>query len=82
MTKNIEDYPMILTAVHLSEILMVSKPTAYELMEQKSFPLIKLGRSKRVLRDKFQLADAATSEQLIKPEVRSGHINELLTSLT
>ncbi|MFJ7310017.1 helix-turn-helix domain-containing protein [Peribacillus frigoritolerans] len=53
MTKNIEDYPMILTAVHLSEILMVSKPTAYELMEQKAFPLIKLGRSKRVLRDEF-----------------------------
>ncbi|MGG0412578.1 helix-turn-helix domain-containing protein [Peribacillus simplex] len=53
MTKNIEDYPMILTAVHLSEILMVSKPTAYELMEQKSFPLIKLGFSKRVLRDEF-----------------------------
>lgn len=53
MTKNIEDYPMVLTAVHLSEILMVSKPTAYELMEQKSFPLIKLGRSKRVLRDEF-----------------------------
>ncbi|MCK2018972.1 helix-turn-helix domain-containing protein [Peribacillus frigoritolerans] len=53
MTKNIEDYPMILTAVHLSEILMVSKPTAYELMEQVSFPLIKLGRSKRVLRDEF-----------------------------
>lgn len=53
MHKNIEDYPMILTAVHLSEILMVSKPTAYELMEQKTFPLIKLGRSKRVLRDAF-----------------------------
>ncbi|MED3789995.1 helix-turn-helix domain-containing protein [Peribacillus frigoritolerans] len=53
MPKNNEDYPMILTAVHLSEILMVSKPTAYELMEQKSFPLIKLGRSKRVLRDEF-----------------------------
>ncbi|MFJ5751615.1 helix-turn-helix domain-containing protein [Peribacillus frigoritolerans] len=53
MHKNIEDYPMILTAVHLSEILIVSKPTAYELMEQKSFPLIKLGRSKRVLRDEF-----------------------------
>ena len=53
MHKNIEDYPIILTAVHLSEILMVSKSTAYELMEQKTFPLIKLGRSKRVLRDAF-----------------------------
>lgn len=53
MPKNIENYPMILTAVDLSEILIVSKPTAYELMEQKSFPLIKLGRSKRVLRDEL-----------------------------
>ncbi|MBR8644210.1 helix-turn-helix domain-containing protein [[Brevibacterium] frigoritolerans] len=53
MPKNIEDYPMILTAVHLSEILCVSKPTAYELMEQKSFPLIKIGRSKRVLKNEF-----------------------------
>lgn len=32
MNKHIEDYPLMLTAVHISEILMVSKPTAYELM--------------------------------------------------
>lgn len=53
MHKNIEDYPMILTAEHIAEILMISKPTAYELMEQTSFPLIRIGRSKRVLKDKF-----------------------------
>ena len=53
MHKNVEDYPMILTAEHIAEILMISKPTAYELMEQVSFPLIRVGRSKRVLKDKF-----------------------------
>ncbi|PZX07414.1 excisionase family DNA binding protein [Psychrobacillus insolitus] len=53
MHKNVEDYPMILTAEHIAEILMISKPTAYELMEQTSFPLIRIGRSKRVLKDKF-----------------------------
>jgi excisionase family DNA binding protein len=51
--KKIEEYPMILTATDISEILRVSKPTAYELMEQKLFPLIRIGRSKRVLRDEF-----------------------------
>ena len=53
MNKTINDYPMILTAVHIAEILMVSKPTAYELMEQNSFPLIRIGRSKRVIKDQF-----------------------------
>ncbi|MBD8033041.1 helix-turn-helix domain-containing protein [Solibacillus sp. A46] len=53
MHKSLEDYPVILTAEHIAEILMVSKPTAYELMEQTSFPLIRIGRCKRVLKDKF-----------------------------
>lgn len=46
-------YPEILTAVHIAEILSVSKPTAYELMEEMSFPLIRIGRCKRVIRDEF-----------------------------
>jgi len=49
----IEDYPMILTASDIAEILSVSKPTAYELMDQEGFPLIKFGRSKRVFREEF-----------------------------
>lgn len=53
LPNNIEDYPFILTAVHISEILAVSKPTAYELMEHSSFPLIRIGRSKRVLKHEF-----------------------------
>ena len=51
--KNKEDYPLILTAGDISEILAVSKPTAYELMEQSSFPLIRIGRNKRVLKHEF-----------------------------
>ena len=53
MQKNIEDYPFMLTAEHLAEILTVSKPTAYEIMNLVSFPLIKIGRSKRVLKSEF-----------------------------
>ena len=53
MYKTIEDYPMVLTAVEISEILMVSKPTAYEIMEHSNFPLIRLGRNKRVLKTEF-----------------------------
>lgn len=40
LLKTKEDYPLILTVTRISEILAVSKPTAYELMEQSSFPLI------------------------------------------
>jgi len=51
----IDSYPIILTAIEISEILKVSKPTAYELMDKHGFPLIKIGRCKRVLRDEFFL---------------------------
>lgn len=46
-------YPMVLTAADISEILKISKPSAYELMKREDFPLIKLGRCKRVLKDQF-----------------------------
>ena len=39
--KNKEDYPLILTAGDISEILAVSKPTAYELMESIPFNSLK-----------------------------------------
>lgn len=52
---DINTYPIILTAGDISGILKVSKPTAYELMDKDDFPLIKIGRCKRVLRDEFFL---------------------------
>ena len=51
----IETYPVILTAIEISQILKISKPTAYGLMDRSDFPLIKIGRCKRVLRDEFFL---------------------------
>ncbi|MCM3160809.1 helix-turn-helix domain-containing protein [Metabacillus litoralis] len=48
-----DNYPFILTAKDISEILKISKPTAYEIMSQPDFPIIKIGRCKRVLRDEF-----------------------------
>ena len=40
----IDPYPIVLTAIEISEILNISKPTAYELMNRHDFPLIKIGR--------------------------------------
>ena len=51
----LNSYPIILTAVDISEILRISKPSAYALMDRTDFPLIKIGRSKRVRRDHFIL---------------------------
>jgi excisionase family DNA binding protein len=51
--KEIKDYPPILTAHEICEILKVSKPTAYELMKRNDFPLIEIGKCKRVTRDDF-----------------------------
>jgi excisionase family DNA binding protein len=45
--------PNILTAKEIAEILQVSRRKAYEIMELKSFPLVRIGRSKRVSKEKF-----------------------------
>lgn len=50
---DLNSYPIILTAVEISEILRISKPSAYALMDKTDFPLIKIGRCKRVLREQF-----------------------------
>lgn len=46
-------YPIVLKAEHISEILGCSKRVAYEIMEQQDFPLVRMGRLKRVGRDAF-----------------------------
>jgi predicted DNA-binding transcriptional regulator AlpA len=53
INKEKEDYPLILTANEISTILKVSKPSAYELMNHPTFPLLRIGRCKRVLRNEF-----------------------------
>jgi hypothetical protein len=51
--RSIEDYPYILIAKHIAEIMSWSKRRAYEVMEFKDFPLIRIGSSKRVRKDLF-----------------------------
>ena len=53
MKKEKDDFPLILTATDISEIIFVSKRIAYEIMERPDFPLIRIGRCKRVLREEF-----------------------------
>ena len=49
----IESYPLVLTANEIGQILKISKPSAYVLMNRADFPLIRIGRCKRVLRNEF-----------------------------
>jgi predicted DNA-binding transcriptional regulator AlpA len=51
--KNIEDYPITMTAKDVSQILGISPRVAYDIMEAEDFPLIRIGRHKKVHRDKF-----------------------------
>jgi len=48
-----DKYPFVLTAKHISEILDISERIAYEIMDSKDFPLLKIGRHKKVTREAF-----------------------------
>ena len=45
--------PEVLRASDVSTFLNVSERYAYEIMERNDFPTIRIGRSKRVMRDDF-----------------------------
>lgn len=47
------DYPLMLTAYHISEILGISLRTTYEVMEEKGFPLVRIGRKKTAPKEAF-----------------------------
>lgn len=49
----IKDFPVVMTAEHVATILGISKWSAYEVMETKGFPLVRIGRLKRVQREAF-----------------------------
>jgi len=64
-----DKFPYVLNAQHVQEILDIGKEKAYELMDSKGFPVLKVGRHKKVLRNKFfqWLQDpTGTSEQSLK----------------
>jgi predicted DNA-binding transcriptional regulator AlpA/DNA-directed RNA polymerase subunit RPC12/RpoP len=49
----LKDYPDVLSAKDIAEFLGVSLRTAYGIMEQKGFPLIRIGRSKKATKVAF-----------------------------
>ena len=51
--KERNEYPSMLTAKDVAEIARCSLRSAYDVMNEKEFPLIKLGGKKRVFRDEF-----------------------------
>ncbi|WP_010276556.1 helix-turn-helix domain-containing protein [Paenibacillus senegalensis] len=48
-----ESYPEILDAQDIAQIMRVSLSKAYDLMEWQGFPLVRIGRNKRVGREAF-----------------------------
>ena len=48
-----EKYPEVLKVEHIAEIMGVGKIKAYDIMEMEGFPLVRVGRLKRVPRDRF-----------------------------
>ena len=51
--KSISEYPDILRAEDIAAILRTSKSRAYDLMNSKGFPTLKLGSRLVVPKDKF-----------------------------
>lgn len=44
---NLSQYPFMLNATHVAEILGVSRPTAYKVMSQPNFPRVRLYPGKK-----------------------------------
>lgn len=48
-----EALPLVMTVEELRRAMNISRVKAYELVHQKNFPVIRIGRSIRVIRDGF-----------------------------
>ncbi|MCL6559630.1 MAG: helix-turn-helix domain-containing protein [Firmicutes bacterium] len=46
--KNFDDLPACLTVKELQAALGISRPTAYELINTKDFPAVRIGRAVRI----------------------------------
>lgn len=49
----IEDYPPVLQAKHIREILGISEAKAYEIMNSRKCPTIRMGKRMVVMKDSF-----------------------------
>ena len=51
--KNFNELPLTLSASDISQVLGISKASAYTMFKRKDFPTIKIGKRCIVSRDKF-----------------------------
>ncbi len=52
--KNYDELPLILNAKILAEVLGIAPSSAYELMHEKGFPILKVGNRLLVEKSKFK----------------------------
>ena len=52
--KSYDELPLFLSAKNVAELLGVSISSAYELMQEKDFPVLKIGSRKVVPKAKFR----------------------------
>lgn len=55
MNKNFDNYPAILNANQLAEILGISRASAYQLLHMDSFPTLRIGKRMLVPKEKLML---------------------------
>lgn len=55
MNKNFDNYPAILNANQLAEILGISRASAYQLLHMESFPTLRIGKRMLVPKEKLML---------------------------
>lgn len=53
VVKDLQDLPVVLTMKQVQDLLGISKLKTYELAHKEGFPVVRLGRSLRVPRDRF-----------------------------
>lgn len=52
--KSYDELPLFLNAEMIAKILGIASSSAYELMHQKDFPMLKVGTRMLVAKDKFR----------------------------
>lgn len=52
--KNYDELPLFLNAKIVAEVLGIAPSSAYELMHEKGFPILKVGNRLLVEKDKFK----------------------------
>ena len=55
MTNNFDQYPPVMNASQLSEVLGISRAGAYQLLHQETFPTLQVGKRLLVPKDKLIL---------------------------